>query len=943
MLLGKLMMIQALRNFLIVLVMLVVAASSTSAAQFSPMVMLVLSQNHELFRKAYPDYNDIDGNGQVDITYNNPTVYPGYFNPDYCYVYNNVAGYFEPSGTVSVPGTDHKCIGADDSKWSGNFLNWATMSHMDVIRHTLYGGKRSTDTPALTVLERALIPSDLHAFVKHAADLDITDGNVSDYTPFTESIISLCNVTDYVSGTSDQSRDLDTAVNPPLLKAAAGRFVFWASSEIEQCQFVEEGGSAATSPTYADSINDGGGTNGEYIARVSVCVTGQDENASYCKDYNGNKKPIGVLQTYGDDTNAQFGLITGSYQQNAEGGVLRKNISSFDEVDLATGIFNSPVNGIVTTLDAIRIAGWDYGSKKYADCDTFGIPVSTFKSSASSTRQCRDWGNPISEMYLEAVRYFAGASSATSSFNTQSDSSWIPNMNTAPWLGAGVISNQNVCDGCSIVLLNASPNNFDGDDLDSASDLPGLNNVADVEQWTEDVGDLEGLTGTNVIVGNADNTSNDNHCTPKTIDAADDGLSGVQGVCPQAPQLEGTYEIAGLAYYAKTTDLRPLLSFTQSVETHAIELQYYKPTYTVPAQDGNKLFMTPVCRMNINGAAAVNDAGWTDCSVADVKVIQQSPFYGNVLISWEDSLWGSDYDKDAVSSIEYCNAVGTALEVQNTCPSYSTNGSRPDWGAAVAGQVQIRTSVPVAFDGNALKFGFIVSGVAANGGASVELLRPGGQTISRLNGMSIGTILWDSIRTYTADSNETSTLRSPLFYAAKYGAFNDLDLDGTPAHTSGDDREWDTANIIGQPVPDGNPDTYYPLKTPVFFPLVIDRVFDQVTSPVDTDNDQFSDAFEDFYGLDPLVDTGDRPTDDVDLDGLTLIDEIIAGSVDSNPDTDGDGLTDSYEATVSGSDPTDVDVVTVGPVVDEGDLNSDGEINVSDVLLLQKRIQNPQP
>jgi len=45
---------------------------------------------------------------------------------------------------------------------------------------------------------------------------------------------------------------------------------------------------------------------------------------------------------------------------------------------------------------------------------------------------------------------------------------------------------------------------------------------------------------------------------------------------------------------------------------------------------------------------------------------------------------------------------------------------------------------------------------------------------------------------------------------------------------------------------------------------------------------------------------------------------------------------------VSGSDPTSADIVTVGPVSDEGDLNDDGEVNVSDVLLLQKKVIDPQ-
>jgi hypothetical protein len=68
--------------------------------------------------------------------------------------------------------------GGSSAEWSGNFLNWGSMSRMDAVRKILYGGLRSTDqTPAqapggnpnlaATVLERAYLPTDAHAWAKH--------------------------------------------------------------------------------------------------------------------------------------------------------------------------------------------------------------------------------------------------------------------------------------------------------------------------------------------------------------------------------------------------------------------------------------------------------------------------------------------------------------------------------------------------------------------------------------------------------------------------------------------------------------------------------------------------------------------------------------------------------------------------------------------------------
>ena len=72
-------------------------------------------------------------------------------------------------------------------------------------------------------------------------------------------------------------------------------------------------------------------------------------------------KPTGLLHDYGENDAMLFGLITGSYDKNMSGGLMRKVVSSFkDEVDPATGIFTSNAN-IVKTFDNLRIRGFNDG------------------------------------------------------------------------------------------------------------------------------------------------------------------------------------------------------------------------------------------------------------------------------------------------------------------------------------------------------------------------------------------------------------------------------------------------------------------------------------------------------------------------------------------------------------------------------------------------------
>src|SRR6185295_10156344 len=94
----------------------------------------------------------------------------------------------DPFGTADA---NKYCVGASAGKWSGNFLNWMTMTRMDTVRKLLYGGYRSTDTATDTVLERAYLPTDAHSFAKsYAGQIDqatgvVIDDDIARLTPFT--------------------------------------------------------------------------------------------------------------------------------------------------------------------------------------------------------------------------------------------------------------------------------------------------------------------------------------------------------------------------------------------------------------------------------------------------------------------------------------------------------------------------------------------------------------------------------------------------------------------------------------------------------------------------------------------------------------------------------------------------------------------------------------
>lgn len=100
--------------------------------------------------------------GQDDATYKNTTEYLGYFDAESCYSYLD-----RPTESPAVgmsradykrferigPATQRMCTNA----FSGNFLNWAAGSAVDMLRMALTGGDRYIDTAAQTILQRAVI------------------------------------------------------------------------------------------------------------------------------------------------------------------------------------------------------------------------------------------------------------------------------------------------------------------------------------------------------------------------------------------------------------------------------------------------------------------------------------------------------------------------------------------------------------------------------------------------------------------------------------------------------------------------------------------------------------------------------------------------------------------------------------------------------------------
>src|SRR5829696_3484725 len=59
------------------------------ANRITPKVMITLSKDQQLYKKAYNDYSDLDADGVPETTYKHAITYYGYFDATKCYKYAN--------------------------------------------------------------------------------------------------------------------------------------------------------------------------------------------------------------------------------------------------------------------------------------------------------------------------------------------------------------------------------------------------------------------------------------------------------------------------------------------------------------------------------------------------------------------------------------------------------------------------------------------------------------------------------------------------------------------------------------------------------------------------------------------------------------------------------------------------------------------------------------
>lgn len=682
------------------------AQSPLLALKTAPgLVMLTMGRDLPLYKAAYNDVNDLNGDGALDLYFMPAFKYEGYFAHDRCY--NYAANVFTPASIGNAVQVDpnnrsldfYTCAG----NWSGNFLNWVTMARIDTLRKVLYGGKRSIDTATNTVLERTYVPQDSTIWGKEYTSPAV-DGY--DIRLFTSLALPNAPLKHMFANTTLASAGLNGA---PLMLVYANRSGrIWSLVAQEATILGANPTTATTAANLGDPerLNAAGqptGTTGvvsSFNVRVQTCVplilNGSTVYESWCKGYPvgapTSYKPTGLLHKYGEAKTLAFGLISGTYDNNYAGGVLRQNVDDFDqEVNATNGIFTA-VRGVVYHLNQFKPIGLSTGAQ-------WGCGIFTALPPNGS---CPAWGNPLGEMMFEGLQYFAGgastpafavaetvANNSTNNLGLQQPA-WR-NPYAAAATGRARTAAYPSCARPIQMTIGDPKTSFDSDHLPGAAFAVGANGVNMGANSVPSLGALNVSTEADAIwnsefgpaavrnffIGEALG-SNDGNPSAKAANS----FRNIRGHAPDATTNQGSFYGASVARYGKFTGINnpALPNTTLRANQISIALDSHIPRIQIPMPNGGLvsivLLSKSVNLFNINRASPpigyqqtgaitgffIEQMVNTNATNTNATINGGRPYY-RFRISFSDADQGNDNESDAKVTYEITVTANNTLTV----------------------------------------------------------------------------------------------------------------------------------------------------------------------------------------------------------------------------------------------------------------------------------------
>lgn len=673
-------------------------------------------------------------------------IYEGMFASDMCYEYDDLPNPVdEDHNKAWVPtsmamskkaSSSDGTVSADvyycgGKKWLGNFMNYVTASRLDVIKTALYGGTRllksdntqydytweddkdKSISPVLTHTD-ALI--DAHAWAKvfspkmyvnypKVPKIDIEeisgllalpsfDGTRSDGT--SPAYFLGVYPKDFHQSGSPRFRVVKVEkANIPgdqgeyaLVKECedgSGNCAVWTWISQESTANKNFKAKEENVNKWATKVGD------DYLLNVVACnpkLTSKINNN--CKKYvfkdQTYHQPEGIVQLYGVGAQARlhFGLLTGGWDSNRTGAMLRDNISNKEnEYNKDTGkiIYKRCGNyrcGLAGSLDQFKIIK---NNNVYGDC---GRNTGVLNAMNGAKKQCGDWGNPIAELLYESVNYFQDKNvdrdGNTSGREDNMKLGCVANTtDTAKPISTrqNPYSKSNYCAKAVSFIISDEAPSFDAFVQGQKSSI----GEGAQREITDELQKRFKVSGKYLVGLSTTTTSNEeqHYKGMPTIKTIKD-LSDVVGIAPTQAFSYGSYNVVGVASLALGKDADNLrlsnsargrgVDENFNMQTFVLAMKPNMPEVKIPVKNG-VVRLIPLAKTPAEEGIGNTDPSKDDASQTTVYQLQSTNqvvgFYiqystdteGLFHVSFEDFQYGSDFDMDWVVGYKYKVIDGT--------------------------------------------------------------------------------------------------------------------------------------------------------------------------------------------------------------------------------------------------------------------------------------------
>ena len=519
--------------------------------------------------------------------------YLGLFDPDKCYSYDTSNNWFYPPSSTLAD--NHAC---PSSNWSGNFLNWATMTGLDEFRFAMTGGNRYRDTATETVLERTY--QDGQGTTSNFTDksYNLSDADFVGAVPF-----SVSSITGTIVNQGKGVQMLVSASTPTTISCTAWKTTSpyncltfsmaynpfgstitctsWSNDSTRKTcssgSFDSSRNEETISSAACTSTTTSGGVSGHcstysvtytanpwsgsnFYVRVKVCdsAVGLENN---CKLYGTSYKPTGVLQDNGDKM--RFGVFSYFKDNSINNAVMRSKLKYVAPQQYASSIGTvvnpnsewSETDGTLFVNPDPTIASASYnGAVSNSGVINY---INKFGSLGSSSTRYKSYDN-VGKLYYEALAYLRKRTPDSTLYNgvTSSNNDQFPVITT--WDDPILYS----CQKNYIIAMGDTHTHCD-------KKLPG-------GAYTSAQNTCGQCTGDYGTLSNGDSVS---------VATWTNKIGTLEGVSMKPPTTTGagcaSYYMSGLAYYAKSTDIRPNDATkantlgVQTAKTFVIDVQEY--------------------------------------------------------------------------------------------------------------------------------------------------------------------------------------------------------------------------------------------------------------------------------------------------------------------------------------------------------------------------------